>query len=328
MADPKPPAPQQAKAPQPQKAPAPGKRDGKPVPATVPAPSDGEQMAAAAVTSAVEAPPGRLSKLYLAAANIAYLGLLGFFLGMVGMTALALDFLDLVQWRYRIPEAWRAKWPVSAYFEFVKLHQLPDEQRYQELLQREKQRYDQIIGSGSVDLQRRADSLEASYRDLVRSQEEMFRKRQEELRVQQEELVKERKALEDLKADIAARKDSIDLITRQLASEAASLESSMIRFMEEENRLRPVQDIAATMDPRSMARILDEVSDNALIYQILKGIPPEQSSLVLASMDPEKAGKIMKISQNPPVLPQGGPDRSYIPQSLQNLIATTQANLR
>jgi len=302
-----------------------GRRDAKPVqPAT-----DEESMAADTPDETVmDEPPGRLSKLYLAFANLAFVTLIGLFLGMIALTAVAIDFLDLVQWRYRVPDQWRTRWPMAAYYDFVKLHQLPDEQRYQELLQREKQRYDQIIGSGSVDLQRRADSLDSSYRDLVRSQEEQFRKRQEELRMQQEELVKERKSLEEMKADIAGRKESVDLISQQLASEAANLESSMIRFMEEENRLKPVQEIAATMDPRSMARILDEVSDNALIYQILKGIPAEQSGLVLASMDPEKAGKIMKISQNPPVLPPGTADRSYIPQSLQNLVASSQANLR
>ncbi len=302
-----------------------GKRDAKPPQTAI----DEENMAAAhAAETAEPAPPGRLSKLYLAFANVAFATLIGLFLGMITMTALAIDFLDLVQWRYRVPEQWRTRWPVSAYYDFVKLHQLPDEQRYQELLQREKQRYDQIIGSGSVDLQRRADSLESSYRDLVRSQEEQFHKRQEELRIQQEDLLKERKSLEEMKADIAGRKESVDLISQQLSSEAANLESSMIRFMEEENRLKPVQEIAATMEPRAMARILDEVSDNALIYQILKGIPADQSALVLASMDPEKAGKIMKISQNPPVLPPGTADRSYIPQSLQNLVASSQANLR
>lgn len=303
---------------------APGQRDPKPDKTA----DDGEKMIKAAPEASDDASqPGPISRLYRIISNIAFLVLLGLLLGMVGMTALALDFLDLAQWRYRVPEEWRAKWPVSAYYDFVRLHQLPDEQRYQELLQREKQRYDQIIGSGSIDLQRRSESLESSYRDLVRSQEDQFRKRQEELRMQQEDLLRERRSIDNLKADLASRKESIDLVSRQLASEAASLESSMIRFMEEENRLKPVQDIAATMDPAAMARILDEVSDNSLVFQILKGVPPDQSGAILSAMDPEKAGKIMKISQNPPVLPASN-DRSYIPQSLQNLVATSQANLR
>lgn len=320
MADQKAP-PQPPKRPTPA---APGQRDPKPDKTA----DDGEKMLKAVPDGTDDAPqPGPVSRLYRAITNLAFLVLLGMFLGMVGLTALALDFLDLAQWRYRVPEEWRSKWPISAYYDFVRLHQLPDEQRYQELLQREKQRYDQIIGSGSVDLQRRSESLEASYRDLVRSQEDQFRKRQEEIRLMQEDILKGRRSLEDQKADLASRKASIDLISQQLASEAASLEASMIRFTEEENRLKPVQDIAASMDPAAMARILDEVSDNALVFQILKGVQPEQSAAILAVMDPEKAGKIMKISQNPPVLPTAN-DRSYIPQSLQNLVATSQANLR
>ncbi len=319
MADPKAPA-QPARQ---QPAAAPGQRPQK---QDKPA-DDVEKTIAATDVPATDPQPGPVSRLYRVISNLAFLVLLGLFLGMVGMTALALDFLDLLQWRYRVPEEWRAKWPIAAYYDFVRLHQLPEEQRYQELLQREKQRYDEIIGSGSVDLKRRSESLEASYRELVRSQEELFRKRQEELRTQQEELLKERRALDDQKADLATRKESVDLISRQLASEAASLEASMIRFMEDENRLKPVQDIAAAMDPAAMARILDEVSDNSLVFQILKGVTPAQSAAILAAMDPEKVGKIMKISQNPPALPTGN-DRSYLPQSLQNLVATSQANLR
>lgn len=288
---------------------------------------DGEKAIKSPEAAETVPPPGPVSKLYRAISNIAFFVLLGLFLGMVGMTALALDFLDLLQWRYRVPEEWRAKWPIAAYYDFVRLHQLPEEQRYQELLQREKQRYDEIIGSGSLDLRHRSESLEASYRELVRSQEEQYRKRQEELRTQQEDLLKERKALDDQKADLATRKEAVDLISQQLASEAANLEESMIKFTEDENRLKPIQDIAAAMEPAAMARILDEVSDNSLVFQILKGVTPAQSAAILAAMDPEKVGKIMKISQNPPLLPTGT-DRSYIPQSLQNLVATSQANLR
>ena len=98
--------------------------------------------------------------------------------------------------------------------------------------------------------------------------------------------------------------------------------------MEQENRLDQVRVIAAQMDPKALSTIFDEVPDDKLIYEILSGLNPQHSGKVLGLMDPEKAGKIMKIGQLPQNLPAPGPSRNYIPPSLQNLIDDTQANLR
>ena len=68
--------------------------------------------------------------------------------------------------------------------------------------------------------------------------------------------------------------------------------------------------------------------DRQLIYDIMGGLQPSHSAKTLSYMDPEKAGKIMKISNNPLTLPQPGPARSYIPQSLTNLIEETKADRR
>ncbi len=282
-----------------------------------------------------EATPSRFFRALMALLNVL---LVGIFTGLGVLTLLMVDFLDIVQFRYMVPTSIRQRWPLAKYYDFVKLHQLPDEERYQELIFRERKRYDQMMKDGQEELEHRAHDLDLAYRGLIASQQadlpkrhkeldDEYRKRQEELRAMQEDLLKEKKLIEDLKQDLNVRKEAMDLLSRQLASEALTLESSLIRFMEDENRLKPVQNIAATMDPRSMAGILDEVSDNKMIFEILKGIPPDKSALILGFMDPEKAGKILRISQNQPQLPLSGP-RSYVPPSLQNLIASTQANLR
>ena len=99
--------------------------------------------------------------------------------------------------------------------------------------------------------------------------------------------------------------------------------------MEKENRLDQVCAIAAQMEPKALAKVFDEVPDDQIIYDIMGGLQPSHSAKTLSYMDPEKAGKIMKISNNPLVLPPpGGAPRSYIPQSLTNLIEETQANRR
>ena len=95
--------------------------------------------------------------------------------------------------------------------------------------------------------------------------------------------------------------------------------------MEKENRLNQICAIAAQMEPKALAKVFDEVPDDQLIYDIMGGLEPRQSAKTLSYMDAEKAGKIMKISNNPLTLPEPGPARSYIPQSLTNLIDETQA---
>ncbi|HNV69713.1 MAG TPA: hypothetical protein PKO06_08455 [Candidatus Ozemobacteraceae bacterium] len=282
-------------------------------------------------TESTEAPaaiPPILSKIYRVISAIAFFGLLVTFFAVMTVFLFTLDFLDLFQWRYKVPDAWRKKWPLERYYDFVKLYQLPEAERYYALQKQNKEIYDQLIASGSSDLRRRADALESAYRDQVQKQEESYKKRLEELRVIQEDNLKMKARLEQMEKDLQARREAVDVMSRQVASEAVNIESSLIRFMEDENRLKPVQEMAASMDPRSVAAIFDEVSDNKLLYDILKGIPPERSALVLSYMDPEKAGKIVKMSQMPPTLPAPGSPRSYLPSSLQGLIASSQSVLR
>ncbi|MBI3039617.1 hypothetical protein HYY75_11345 [bacterium] len=247
---------------------------------------------------------------------------------LLGMSLFVLDFLDILQFRYKIPENIRKKWPLSAYFDFVRLNQLPDEERYKILLQRQKEMYDTLISEGSSDLKKRAEELDSKYRELVRAQEDLLKKRQGDLAKLQEENIKEKKRLDDLNQDVSKKKEIADALSKQVASEALNLESSLIRFMEGESRLKAVQEVCASMDPRSIASIFDEVADNMLIYNILKGVPPERSALVLSFMDPEKAGKIIKMSTNLPTLPGPNESRSYMPPSLKNLLASSQSLLR
>ncbi|MFZ2960519.1 MAG: hypothetical protein WA705_26870 [Candidatus Ozemobacteraceae bacterium] len=310
-------------------------------------------------TDAENAPSRPPSRLFKALSSLAYFLLLGSFGGVLVATLFALDFLDILQFRYKVPESMRKRWPLEKYYEFVRQNQMPSEQRYEELMAREKQRYNDLVSEGSSDLKKRATELETSYRDLIRqqemayqtalasqtfhqttliasqeaayrqlmlAQEDTFRKRQQELLGIQEENLKERMRLEELKRDLDTRKESVDILSKQVAAEAVNLESSLIRFMEEDNRLKPIQEVAATMNPRALAQIFDEVSDNKLIYDILRGIPPERSALILSFMDPEKAGKIVKMSTAPQTLPTG--NRPYIPSSLQGIVASAQSNLR
>ncbi len=240
----------------------------------------------------------------------------------------SLDFLDILVFRNYIPDEWRKGWPLEAYYEFVKLHQLPEEERYQQMIYTEQQRYNKLMADGNKNLEERAKALEESYRALVRTQKEQNRLDQEELRRKQEDLALERKKLEDGLADLEKRKKAIDDLSNRLASEAMNIESSLIKFMEKENRLDQVCAIAAQMEPKSLAKVFDEVPDDQLIYDIMGGLQPSHSAKTLSHMDPEKAGKIMRISNNPLKLPSPGAPRSYIPESLTNLIEETQANRR
>jgi len=279
-------------------------------------------------TSEEEQPRREPSKIYKAISQIFYLFLLGALGLAIFLSILTLDFLDIYRFRHRIPEGLRARWPFSAYFDFVQLHQLPEEERYQQLILQEQERFNRLITQGSRDLEQRAKSLEESYRALIRTQKEQYKKEMEDLRQKREELAIEQKKLEDANADLEKRKVSVDDLSRRLASEAINLESSLIRFMEQGNKMEQVRNIAAQMEPKALSTIFDEVPDDKLIYEILSGMNPQHSGRVLAGMDPEKAGKIMKLGQLPITLPPPGPSRSYIPPSLQNLINETQGNLR
>lgn len=268
------------------------------------------------------------SRIYKALSRLFFLFLL-FSLGVATfLTVLTLDFLDLVPLRYKVPDEWRSKWPLAPYYDFVQLHQLPEEERYQQLMIKQQERFNREIVQGNKDLQKRADELEQTYRGLIRTQKERYNNQMEELRKQQETMLLEKNKLEEEKKDFVKRKEAVDVLSKQLASEAANLESSLIRFMEEGQRLEQVRRIAAVMDAGSLANIFNEVADNQLIYDIIAGLPPTHAGRVLALMDAEKSGKIMKLGQNAISLPPPGPSRTYIPPSLQNLIASSQAILR
>lgn len=252
-----------------------------------------------------------------------------FLLCSLGITTViflfSLDFLDIFVFRHSIPEKYRKGWPLEAYYEFVKLHQLPEEERYQQLIYNEQNRYNKLITDGNKDLEKRAKALEESYRALVRTQKEQNRLDQEAIRRKQEELVLEQKKLKDEREALEKRRKELDDLSNRLASEALNIESSLIRFMERENRLDQICAIAAQMEPKALARVFDEVPDDQLIYDIMGGLQASHSAKTLANMDAEKAGKIMRISNNPLTLPDPGPARSYVPQSLNNLIDETQA---
>ncbi|HMM59248.1 MAG TPA: hypothetical protein PKC25_03855 [Candidatus Rifleibacterium sp.] len=268
------------------------------------------------------------SRIYLALSRIIYMFLLASLGVATFLTVLTLDFLQIYPFRYKIPEEYRKYWPLSSYYDFVQLHQLPEEERYQQLILQEQERFNRLITEGSRDLERRAVSLEESYRALMRTQKEQHQRELEELRKQRETIELEKKNLANDRQDLENRKIAVDELSQRLASETLNIESSLIRFMEKENRLDQVRSIAAQMEPKALARIFDDVPDDQLIYDILGGLQPSHSGKILGGMDPEKAGRIMKLGKSPLTLPEPGPSRNYIPPSLQNLINDTQANLR
>ncbi len=272
--------------------------------------------------------PKEPSKIFKFISTLFYIFLLCSLGVTLVITIFTLDFLDIINFRNAIPEKYRKGWPLEAYYEFVKLHQLPEEERYQQMIYNEQNRYNKLMTDGNKNLEARAKALEESYRALIRTQKEQNRLDQESLRRKQEELALQQKKLDDGLADLEKRKKTIDDLSNKLASEAANIESSLIRFMEKENRLDQVCAIAAQMEPKALARVFDEVTDDQLIYDIMGGLQPNHSAKTLSYMDPEKAGKIMRISNNPLTLPQPGPSRSYIPSSLSNLIEEANANRR
>ncbi|PKL45710.1 MAG: hypothetical protein CVV41_01540 [Candidatus Riflebacteria bacterium HGW-Riflebacteria-1] len=297
----------------------------KEVPAVEPVLAQGANKPAPEEQEQEESQPSRI---YLALSRLMFLFLLGSLGVAIFLSILTVDFLNLYSIRHRIPENWRKTWPFEQYFDFVQLHQLPEEERYQQLMLQEQERFNRLITEGSRDLETRAKSLEDSYRGLIRTQKEQYGREMEELRKQKEALLLEQKKLTEDRADLEKRKVSVDDLSNRLASETLNLESSLIRFMEQDNRLDQVRGIAAQMEPKALSTIFDEVPDDKLIYDILSGLHPQHSGKVLGLMDPEKAGKIMKIGNQPLLLPEPGPSRTYVPPSLQNLIDETQANLR
>lgn len=272
--------------------------------------------------------PGTRSRIFKAIANLFYLFLLASLATATVLSILTIDFLDIYQFRYNVPEEWRTKWPLSAYYDFVQLHQLPEEERYQQLILKEQQRYDRVITQGSQDLERRATELENSYKALMRTQRESYQRQLDELARLREEIATERKSFDEEKAALETRRASLDDVAKRLASETLSVESSLIRFMEEDNRLEQVQRIAQSMSPEPLGSIFDEVRDNKLIYDIIRGLPPQHAAAVLSSMDPEKAGRIMGLGQEPIKLPPPGPARTYIPPGLQSLLDETSDMIR
>jgi len=268
------------------------------------------------------------SKLFKVLGQILYLFLLASLGVATFLSILTLDFLEIYPFRNKIPEELRKYWPLAPYYDFVQLHQLPEEERYQQLIHQEQERYNRIITQGSRDLETRAKTLEESYRNLIRTQKEQHQREMEELRKQREAFEVEKKQLADDRQDLENRKVAVDELSQRLASETLNLESSLIRFMEKENRLDQVRGIAAQMDPNALGRIFNDVPDDKLIYDILAGMQPVHSGRVLGSMEPEKAGRILKLGNLPQSLPEPGPARSYVPPSLQNLIDDTQNNLR
>ncbi len=268
------------------------------------------------------------SKLFMFLSTLFYIFLLCSLGVTFGILLLSLDFLDILVFRNAIPEQYRKGWPLEAYYEFVKLHQLPEEERYQQLIYSEQNRYNKLMSDGNKDLEKRAKDLEESYRALIRTQKEQSRLDQEALRRKQEDLALQQKKLEDGLADLEKREKAVNDLSKRLASEAINIESSLIRFMERENRLDQVCAIAAQMEPKALAKVFDEVPDDQLIYDIMGGLQPSHSAKTLSFMDSEKAAKVMRISNNPLTLPAPGAPRSYIPQNLTNLIEETKANQR
>jgi flagellar motility protein MotE (MotC chaperone) len=246
----------------------------------------------------------------------------------VFLSVLTLDFLDILTFRYKIPEKWRQKWPLAPYYDFVQLHQLPEEERYQQLMIKQQQRFEREIVQGNEDLKKRSEELENSYRALIRTQKERYNNSMKKLRAEQEKLLLESKELEAEKEKFKSKKQAVHELSQKLASEAASLQSSLIKFMEEGQRLEQVRRIATVMEPQPLANIFNEVADNKLIYDIISGLPPVHAARILGQMDVEKAGQIMRLGQEPMVLPEpGGPARTYIPPALANLVASSQALL-
>ena len=101
------------------------------------------------------------SRIYLALSRIIYMFLLASLGVATFLTVLTLDFLQIYPFRYKIPEEYRKYWPLSAYYDFVQLHQLPEEERYQQLILQEQERLNRLRTDCSPHLQRQINLLDA-----------------------------------------------------------------------------------------------------------------------------------------------------------------------
>ena len=269
-------------------------------------------------------PPSRVSRFFGAVLSVFYAGLVLASILLFLLFILTMDFLDIVQFRYLVPEKVREKWPISAYYEFVKYHQLPDEERLLESVKIEKEKYNKMAVSDSADLKRRREELEKDYLDLMQKGKEYLRKVEEDLNKEKEEVRREREKLEKVKTDMVASESALETKSKEIEFNNLDTRLRQAKLKEEGDRLKPMQEMTSAMDPRAVATVFDEVSDSKLIYDILKGMPPERSALILSFMDPERAGKIVKMTSIPTDLP-GPMGGSKSPNTLG---ATAQPNLR
>ena len=141
------------------------------------------------------------SRIYLALSRIIYMFLLASLGVATFLTVLTLDFLQIYPFRYKIPEEYR-KYVLSRHTMTLFSHQLPEEERYQQLILQEQERFNRLITEGSRDLERRAVSLEESYRALMRTQKEQHQRELEELRKQRETIELEKKNLAKERQDL------------------------------------------------------------------------------------------------------------------------------
>ena len=272
------------------------------------------------------APTREPSAIFVMLSNIMFVALLAMLAMTVITGVFTLDFLDIWTFRYSIPESWRTSWPLSSYYDFVQRHQLPEEQRYHEMMLEMKKKMDNEIVQGNKDLAARAKQLEDSYNALIKAQREKFSKEYDNLKMKIDEYKADREKLDKEIASFTIKQAKNEELAKRLASETANVEASLIRFMENQNRLDQVCSIAAQMEPKSLANIFNEMSDDQLIYDIMGGLEPRHSAKVLAGMDAEKAGKVMAMGNNTPVLPQGNAVPSYVPPGLKNLLDETREN--
>jgi flagellar motility protein MotE (MotC chaperone) len=208
----------------------------------------------------------------------------------------------------------RKSWPLSSYYDFVQRHQLPEEQKYHEMMLEMQSKLDKALVQTNKDLSERAQQLETSYKALVKTQKEIHSAEMEKLRKNQE------------KSAFSIKQQKNEELAKRLASETANVESSLIRFMENQNRLDQICSIAAQMDPKSLAKIFDELPDDKLIYDIMGGLEPSQSGKILGAMDSEKASKVMRIGNLPIALPDPTSRPSFVPPGLQSLLDETRLN--
>ncbi len=266
------------------------------------------------------------SALFVLLNNIMFVGLL-MLLGVVSVASFfALDFLDIYTFRYRIPENYRKSWPLSSYYEFVLRNQLPEEQKYHEMMLNMQSELNDLLTKSDKDLKERAKQLEDSYKALIRTQKEVYNENMKKLDEKRKEFEKEKAKFNEEKAEFDIKRAKNEELAHRLASETANVESSLIRFMENQNRLDQVCSIAAQMDPKSVARIFDEMPDDQLIYDIMGGLQPSHSAKVLSEMDAEKASKVMRIGNEPTTLPAPNLRPSYVPPGLQALLDETADN--